>query len=124
MYSPIEEIKKIKKGLPLSDFNRLRMDIDLPEKRLASVMKIPISTLGTRKKKGSFTFSESERLSRIRRIYNRALEVFGDQEAAKQWLKTPLFHLTEVAPIEFIDTEIGAREVENLLGRIEHGVFS
>ena len=123
MDSTIEEIARIKKGLPLSYFNSLCREIDLPEKRLAKVVSIPVSTLATRKKKGNFTFPESERLARIGRIYNRAVEVFEDKSLAKQWLKKPLFHLDGIAPIEFIDTELGAMEVENLLGRIEHGVF-
>lgn len=124
MSSTLDEIEKIKKGLPVSFFNELRREIDLTEKRLCSVVQVPVSTLATRKKKRRFTFPESERLARVRRIYNRAIEVFEDPELAKQWLKEPLFHLQNIAPIDFLETELGAREVENLLGRIEHGVFS
>ena len=122
--SLLKEIEEIKKGLPLSYFSKLCREINLPEKRLANVVKIPVSTLATRKKRGQFTFPESERLARIRRIYNRAVEVFQDNDLAKQWLKEPLFHLNNIAPIDFIDTELGAKEVEDLLGRIEYGVFS
>jgi uncharacterized protein (DUF2384 family) len=32
--------------------------------------------------------------------------------------------LGDVAPLEMAATETGAREVENLIGRLEHGVFS
>ena len=124
MDSPIEQIQRIKKGLPLEFFNSIRKDIELPEKRLASIIKTSTSTLAIRKKKGVFSFSESERLYRIRRIYNRAIDVFQDKDTVKQWFKEPLWQLGGVSPIDFVDTEIGAREVEDFLGRLEHGVFS
>ncbi len=124
MSSPLDEIKKIKQGFPLTYFNGLRQEIDLPEKRLAAVLRIPVSTLATRKKRGRFTFPESERLARVRRVYTRAIEVFGTPDLAKHWLKEPLHILDFIAPLDFLDTEIGAMEVETLLGRLEHGVFS
>jgi putative toxin-antitoxin system antitoxin component (TIGR02293 family) len=91
---------------------------------LARIINTSTSTLAVRKKTGVFSFSESERLFRIRRIYNRAMEIFEDRELTKKWLKEPNWQLGGTAPIDFIDTEIGAREVENLLGRLEHGIFS
>ena len=58
-------------------------------------------------------------------------ESINDQEAAnalfdsaKKWLKEEAYGLGDVSPLEYAVTEIGAREVEDLLGRVEHGVFS
>ena len=61
---------------------------------------------------------------RISNLYDRALEVLGDQERAEAWLKAPQKALGMKTPLQYADTEIGAREVENLLGRLEYGVFS
>jgi len=61
---------------------------------------------------------------RIDRIFRRAMEVFKDQSIAKRWIKSPAKALGGIAPIDFTETDIGAREVENLLGRIEYGVYS
>ena len=66
---------------------------------------------------------ESEKAFRIARLYDRALEVFGDQQAAGNWLKEPARGLGETTPLLYAKTELGAREVEKLLTRIEHGVF-
>ena len=41
----------------------------------------------------------------------------------RRWLRSPALGLGGAVPLEF-KTEVGAREVENLLGRIEHGVYS
>lgn len=124
MESFLKQIQRIKSGLPITFFNRISKDIGLPEKHLARIINTSTSTLAVRKKTGVFSFSESERLFRIRRIYNRAMEIFQDRELTKKWLKEPNWQLGGTAPIDFIDTEIGAREVENLLGRLEHGIFS
>ena len=61
---------------------------------------------------------------RISNLYDRAIEVLGDQERAEAWLKKPNKALGMKTPLQYAETESGAREVENLLGRLEYGVFS
>jgi len=117
-------IKSIEDGLPISNFKKLRDSLDLPDKDLAKYIRIPKSTLAIRKKRGRFSFEESERLFRIQRLFTKALAVFEDVGLAKKWLKEDAYGLGDVSPLEYAATEIGAREVEDLLGRIEHGVFS
>ena len=66
----------------------------------------------------------SEHVVRIATLLNRARQVFDDAEGAAEWLKTPNLSLGDKTPLEYADTEVGAREVENLLGRIDYGVYS
>jgi len=61
---------------------------------------------------------------RYARLLGQAFKVFEDLESAKQWLNAPQVGLGGAIPLEYARTEIGAREVENLLGRIEYGVYS
>ena len=68
--------------------------------------------------------SESERGCWVARITNRANEVFEDSEIAKRWVNEPLMYFQGKTALEYADTEKGCIEVERLLGRIEHGVFS
>ena len=117
-------IKSIENGLPVSNFKKLREDLGLPDKDLAKYIRVPKSTLSIRKKTGKFSFVESERLYRIQRLFTKALEVFEDVNLARKWLKEDAYGLGDVSPLEYAATEIGAREVEDLLGRIEHGVFA
>ena len=49
--------------------------------------------------------------------------VFECEEASRSWLKTENPGTAGEAPLSYADTEFGAREVENLLGRIDHGIF-
>jgi putative toxin-antitoxin system antitoxin component (TIGR02293 family) len=91
---------------------------------LARVAHIATRTLSRRKKEGHLDTDESERLFRIGALFDRAAEVLGGKEVAREWFKTPLRALGGQSPLEYADTEPGAREVEDLLGRVEHGVFS
>jgi len=62
---------------------------------------------------------------RISTIFEKSVELFdGDISAAVNWLTTPKKALNNQQPLTYSRTEIGAREVENLIGRLEHGVFS
>jgi len=117
-------IARIKEGLSVNAFDRLRKNLDISEKALAKTLNIAISTLARRKNTGRMTFEESERIFRVARLYDRAIEVFGDKKMGRKWLKEPAWALGDVPPLEFAETELGAQEVDDLLGRIEHGVFT
>ena len=67
---------------------------------------------------------ESDRLTRVARVIGRAEEALGDRESAYRWLRTPNRALRGRRPLELLASYIGARIVEQTLGRIEHGVYS
>jgi putative toxin-antitoxin system antitoxin component (TIGR02293 family) len=117
-------IKILKKGLPISAFEKLRQTIDVPDATLARIVNVSPRTLIRRKKEGRLDTDESERIWRIGNLFDRGIRVFGTQESARRWFKTPNRALEGKAPLEYAETEPGAREVEDLLGRLEHGVFS
>jgi putative toxin-antitoxin system antitoxin component (TIGR02293 family) len=81
------------------------------------------ATLHRRKLAGQLAPDESEKVIRFARLFSQAKEVFGGKEEARQWLAFPQYGLGGAIPLEYARTELGAREVENLLGAIEHGVY-
>jgi putative toxin-antitoxin system antitoxin component (TIGR02293 family) len=123
-HSQSEVIASIRAGFPLEVFRRIADRLTMTEKQLAALTNITTSTLTRRKKEGRLTKHESEKLFRIIRVFNRAVAVFDSEESALSWLERPLPALGGVRPLDYIDTDIGTIEVENVLGRIEHGVFS
>ena len=82
------------------------------------------ATLHRRKKSGHLDRAESDRLVRYARLFSRASEALGGIAGARSWLIAPARAFHGECPLDYADTEIGAREVEALLGRLEHGVFS
>ncbi|MBI1389703.1 MAG: DUF2384 domain-containing protein [bacterium] len=117
-------IPALKKGFPFSAFEELRDAMDISNQTLAETVNIPIRTLNRRKKEGRMQPDESDRIYRVARLFSLASRLMGGPENGADWMKTPARALGGKTPLEFSDTEVGGREVEDLLGRIEHGVFS
>jgi len=65
---------------------------------------------------------ESDRLLRLVRLVATADETFGDQGKALAWLQRENRALDGQTPLSLADTDLGARSVETLLGRIDHGL--
>ena len=119
-----ETVECSRAGLPMVEFETLQALLGLGAEELAGHLAISRSTLIRRRKSRRLDAQESDRLLRYARLYARAEAVLGEAGAARNWLKQPARALGYVPPLEFAETEAGAREVENLLGRIEHGVVS
>jgi putative toxin-antitoxin system antitoxin component (TIGR02293 family) len=121
---PTELIRQIQKGLRFSELETLQHTIDMPFEQLAAKLAISRSTLQRRKAAGRLSPDESDKVMRLSRLLEHATNVFGDVEKARAWLKFPQRGLGGAVPLDYAETEVGAREVDNLLGRIDYGVYS
>ena len=119
-----QQIGQIHAGLSFRAVQNLQKALDVPMEKVASVLGMSRATLHRRKIQGKIDKEESEKLVRYQRLLKKAEGVFGDAKAAREWLTNKQAGLGNAVPLEFAKTEIGAREVENLLGRIEYGVYS
>lgn len=117
-------VESLRKGFPMLEFRLLQDLLRIPEEELGRFLGISPATLHRRKKLGRLETPESERVVRFARLFGISAEIFESKEAAREWLKAPNPGTAGEAPLSYSDTEFGAREVENLLGRIDHGVFS
>ena len=122
--APAYMIERIQAGLPIYELNALQESLSVPMEVLAAKLGISKATLQRRKIEGRLDAVESERVLRFARLMGKAIHVFGSEGNAREWLKKPQFGLGGAVPLDYAETEIGAREVENLLGRIEYGVYS
>jgi putative toxin-antitoxin system antitoxin component (TIGR02293 family) len=90
---------------------------------LAELIRVPTRTLARRKEAKRLEPEESDRLLRLSRIVGLALRLFeGELSETRRWLMTPHSALGDETPLRMAATEIGAREVEHLIGRLEHGI--
>jgi putative toxin-antitoxin system antitoxin component (TIGR02293 family) len=83
---------------------------------------LPRKTLAHRRGLGSLTPDQSDRLSRLLRIIEDAEATLGERSKAHAWLRRPTTLLDGEAPLGRLDTDIGTRQVEAILGRIGHGI--
>ena len=121
---PTDLIRQIQKGLRFIELETLQHSLDMPFEQLAAKLCISRSTLHRRKAAGRLSPDESDRVVRYSRLLKYATRVFVDIDRARAWLKHPQFGLGGAVPLDYASTEAGAREVENLLGRIEYSVYT
>ena len=119
-----DALKVVRAGLPYGVLEAIARDFRLELKDLVEVLDIPWSTLARRKKAGRFRPDESDRVYRLARIAAMAADVLDGKERAARWLREPNRALGDQTPLGLLDTEVGGRQVEAILGRIEHGVWS
>ena len=118
-------VDQIDRGLPFKALESLAALSGLSVIRIAAVLGVPERTLARRKAAGKLAPDESERLLRLSIVFENAVELFeGDVVGAVTWLTSPKKALGHQTPLAYSRTELGAREVEDLIGRLEHGVFS
>ena len=117
-------IERVRDGLPLEEFHAMQETLGVTEERLGGLLGMSRATLHRRKKGGVLDRAESDRLVRYARLVAHACAALGGLEGARSWLAAPAFAFQGETPLDFADTEIGAREVDALLGRLEHGIFS
>jgi putative toxin-antitoxin system antitoxin component (TIGR02293 family) len=116
---------KIPCSLPFAAVQRLAVLTGITVEQVAEIIAVPRRTLTRRRLSGRLTADESERLLRLSRVTQKAVNLFdGDVAAAVSWLRSPASALGNRIPLENIRREPGARAVETLIGRIEDGIFS
>src|SRR5206468_12885338 len=114
----------IREGFPQQVIEKLVEAADLSIKELAACLDLSPRSLQRRRREGRLVRYESDRIYRLARIVALAKSSLGGRNAATRWLKRANRALGGQAPLAVIDTELGARNVENVLGRIAFGGVS
>jgi putative toxin-antitoxin system antitoxin component (TIGR02293 family) len=115
---------RVRAGLPYIALEAVATRFAIPQDALFRVLHIPPRTLARRKKARRLHADESDRLLRLGRVAAVAEEVLGSSKKAGSWLKKPNRALGGLVPLDQLDTDIGAHQVLDILGRIEHGIYS
>ena len=123
VHDPSSIRKAVKAGLDITWFDRLAELFGASGTAFANIVGIDTRTLTRRRREGKLTLRESNALYNLAVLYEHALDVLGDPEIVREWFSTPAPAFADMKPLELLDTTPGIKEVDNLLGRIEHGVF-
>jgi putative toxin-antitoxin system antitoxin component (TIGR02293 family) len=118
-------IDEVRAGLAFTTMQVFASESGISVSEIASLIELPERTLARRRVSGRLDSGESERLLRLSKVFEQAVSLFeGNVPAAVAWLKTPKRALGDKSPWTYLQTEIGAREVEDLIGQLEQGVFA
>jgi putative toxin-antitoxin system antitoxin component (TIGR02293 family) len=123
--SNLNELRKtVGAGLPYASLEAVMVKFGLASGEAASALHLPQRTFARRKKERKLRADESDRLLRLARLGAHAAYVLGSEEKAARWLRSPNRALGNEVPLALLESDIGARQVEEVLGRIEYGVYS
>ena len=115
---------RVREGLPYAALGAVAKRLDIPVRELTAVLDLSERTLARRKRERRLRAGESDRLLRVARVAALAEEILGDTAKAARWLRRPNPALGGKTPLRMLDTDLGASQVETVLHRVEHGVFS
>lgn len=113
---------KVAEGLPTYALERVREKLSVSRKEFSDIIQISERTMSRRAKERSLPVDESERVYRLSRLMELAVRVLGSEDDARDWMKESNVALGDATPLAFLRTEPGAELVEQVLGRIEHGI--
>jgi putative toxin-antitoxin system antitoxin component (TIGR02293 family) len=109
-------------GLPYRSLEKVMETFALARGEVQKVLLVPSRTLARRKAGARMQAAESDRLMRLARVGARASQVLGTYEKAASWLHRPNRALNNKLPLDLLQTDLGTKQVEDVLIRIEHGV--
>lgn len=116
--------ERVSRGLPKSALNRVLLSAagdDPTERRRLLQRVIPLATY--KRRRLCLKLEESERTERLARVIATAEYVWeGDKEGAHEFLTSPHPMLDGQRPIDAALTDLGAREVENILASLFYGI--
>jgi putative toxin-antitoxin system antitoxin component (TIGR02293 family) len=114
----------IRAGFPYAAVKGLLESSGLSLQEITSSLDLSLRSLQRRKSQGRLARHESDRLYRLARLVALVEFFLGDHQIAIDWLKRPNHVLGGVTPLSMVDAELGARQVDNILGRIGYGGVS
>jgi putative toxin-antitoxin system antitoxin component (TIGR02293 family) len=117
-------LRAVRGGLPYASLEALTRTLGLELSAVGAVVGIPDRTLARRKHQRQLSPIESDRLYRLAYVTHVASAALGGVEAARRWLAQANRSLGSVTPMSLLDTDIGCRQVEEALVRLNYGMYA
>jgi putative toxin-antitoxin system antitoxin component (TIGR02293 family) len=116
-------VQRVEEGLPVMDIVKFGKQAGFTTEELARLIQIPARTYARRVAgKARLKIHEGERAARLMRVFDRAKRLFVTEANTREWFNLELPALGWRTPLDFAQTEPGAREVEAVIERLEDGV--
>jgi putative toxin-antitoxin system antitoxin component (TIGR02293 family) len=122
--TPLEKMELVMEGVSKKELEQLKDITEMDYDRLAQALSVTRATLINKKGKEKFGTGLSEKIVGLADIYSYGYSVFEDEDRFNQWVMRPNKALGGQAPFDLLNNQFGREEVRNLIGRIEHGVYS
>ncbi len=120
--SPEDLAERVRKGLPFAALTAVMEHYRISREVLCAILHLSARNFLRRKEQRRLAPDESDRLYRLARVIAHANRVFEDPEDSADWIQSPNVALGKQEPLTLLDTDIGVEQVDQVLGRIEHGI--
>ena len=125
IHSEFDLIKLGNTGVTKNTIHHLASSLGISRKEIAEdIFNISVKTLERKDTKAKLDKKTSSHAVEIAKILQHAYEVFRDKDKLKRWLNAENKALNDLKPVELFDTLSGLTLVNDVLGRIEEGVYS
>ena len=123
VYMPYTVVDKSRQGMPRTEADRVAALAGLTDIELARLLNMSVRNLHRLKSEDKLARDASERLLLLTNLLRHGLDVFdGDSKTLADWLRSPIRELNSQSPLSLLDTATGFGLVDDVLGRIEHGI--
>ncbi|GAB1462774.1 hypothetical protein MASR2M52_07850 [Pedobacter sp.] len=122
--SDYDLVNVARKGIAKKNLLALAKKLSLTIEELADILHISERTLQRYTPSTLIKTEHADRAIELAKLYERGAEVLGSHEAFNRWLRNSNYSLKSQIPLTLLDTSIGFTMVLDVLGRIEHGVYS
>jgi len=120
--SPEDLAERVRKGLPFAALLAVMGQYGISRDALCTILRLSARNFLRRRQQKHLSSDESDRLYRLARVIAHANRVFEDTDESADWIHAPNTSLGKQQPLTLLDTDIGVQQVDQVLGRIEHGI--
>lgn len=121
---PVRVIELVGKGFTKQNYLNAKKATGFSHEQMSSILSVSTKTIEKYKASDRLDEKASERLLKLAEIIALGIKALGSVEILNDWLKKPLRPLEGKRPIDLMGNFYGLETVKNLLGRIEHSVYS
>jgi putative toxin-antitoxin system antitoxin component (TIGR02293 family) len=121
--APQDLAERVRKGLPFAALGAVMQQYGISRDLVCDILHLSPRNFLRRKEQRRLSPDESDRLYRLARVLAHADRVFEDPEESIDWMQTPNAALSKQRPLTLLDTDVGVQQVDQVLGRIEHGII-
>ena len=124
LITPLQLIDRSRQGLSGIETGKVAGLLGVTDKEMARLLNQSVATFHRQVRNPHLDAATSERLLLLTRLATYGEVVFQDKGKFVRWLRRPLQLLNNQSPLDLLDSSTGVQLVEDILGRIEYGVFS
>jgi putative toxin-antitoxin system antitoxin component (TIGR02293 family) len=117
-------VKLSRNGLLKQSVTNMAAKFGITQEKICELLHMSARNFQRIKETSPLDIYTSEQTIEMAHVYSKAYQIFSNEEAIKQWFQTPNYALGNQKPLDLLDTSFGVKMVSDVLGRIEHGIFS